>query len=269
MIHPSAVVEAGVELGDEVEIGAFSYLQSGARVGAGSKIGPHVTVFGCAEIGERCQLHAGAVVGDLPQDLGYDGADSGVEIGDECRIREGVTVNRGTRAGTLTKVGARCMLMANSHVGHNVNLGESVIAANGVAFGGYAEIGDRAFFGGNAMVHQFCKVGRLAMIAGFSVIVSDVPPFLMTRNLTSGVIGLNSVGLRRAGVSAEDRVALKRAFQLLYRSKLNRAQALERIRGDASSDLVEELCGFVEASERGIAKYIGRDASLQYRTDAS
>ncbi len=149
------------------------------------------------------------------------------------------------------------MLMANSHLAHNVRLGDGVILANGVLLAGYAEVGEKVVFGGAAMVHQFTRIGRLAMVSGLTVANYDVPPFCMTRVQTTRVMGLNSVGLRRAGVSSADRLELKRAFRLLYRSGLNVAQAVERIDVELDSDLTRELSTFVRASKRGISSYVG------------
>jgi UDP-N-acetylglucosamine acyltransferase len=254
-IHPTAVVEDGVDLGDGVTIGPFSYLQTGVTVGDGTEIGPHVTLLEFSTLGEACHLHAGAVVGDLPQDIAFGGEESYVSIGDRCQIRECVTIHRGTVPGSSTVVGNDCMLMACSHLGHNVQLGNEVILANGVLLAGHAQVGDQVFMGGNAMVHQFARVGRLAMISGATAAKKDVPPFCMTRAHTAGVMGLNNVGLRRAGVASKDRLELKRALKLLYRSGLNVSQALERIDAETDGDLVAEFAAFVRASERGICSW--------------
>ena len=257
-IHPSAVVEPGARLDSGVVVGPFCYVQSEVEIGAGTELISHVTVLAHASIGSDCRLHSGSVVADLPQDVAFSGEVSYVRIGDRCRIREGVTIHRGTESGSSTLVGDDCMLMANSHLAHNVRLGNGVMMANGVLLAGHADIGDGVFFGGAAMVHQFARVGRLAMVSGFTAAKKDVPPFCMTRAQTAGVMGLNAVGLRRAGVSSVDRLQLKRAFRLLYRSGLNASQALQRIEADLDSDLVRELIEFVRSSERGIAAYVGR-----------
>jgi UDP-N-acetylglucosamine acyltransferase len=259
-IHPSAVVEEGVVLGEGVVIGPLSYVEAGVSIGAGTKLGPHVTVLRHSKIGEKCSLHSGAVVGDLPQDLAFGGDESYVEVGDRCQIRECVTIHRGTTPGSTTRVGDDCMLMACSHLAHNVQLGNSVILANGVLLAGHAQVGDHVFMGGNAMVHQFARVGRLAMISGATAAKKDVPPFCMTRAHTAGLMGLNTVGLRRASVGSRDRLALKRALKLLYRSGLNVSQALERIDQEAEGDLVAELADFVRSSERGICSWAASEA---------
>lgn len=257
-VHPSSVVDAAARLGAGVVIGPFCRVGPGVVLGARARLDSHVAILGETRVGEDCHLHAGAVVGDRPQDLAYDGAESSVEIGARCEIREGVTIHRGTKAGSATRVGDDCLLMANSHLAHNVRLGDGVIVANGALLAGYVEIGDGAFVSGNCLIHQFVRVGRLAMLSGGTAAKRDVPPFMMTRELSSAVMGLNVVGLSRAGVAAEERCALKRAFKLLYRSGLNISQALERIEREIDSELVGELCEFVRRSERGVAGYAGR-----------
>jgi UDP-N-acetylglucosamine acyltransferase len=240
-IHPTAIVE------------------DGAVIGEGCEIGPHAVVFGCVTVGAGCRVHAGAVLGDEPQDLSYRGGRSFVRIGARCVIREHVTIHRGTKEGTATEVGDDCFLMANSHLGHNVRLGRRVIVANGALLAGYVEVGDMAFISGNAVIHQFCRIGRLAMISGGAGISKDVPPFCTARGVMANrVAGLNVVGLRRAGMPPAERAALRKAAALLYGSGLNTTQALERIRSSFTEAPVAELCAFVAASRRGICG-IARD----------
>jgi UDP-N-acetylglucosamine acyltransferase len=255
-IHPTAIVEPDAVLGSGVTIGPMSYVQSGAVIGAGTTLGPHVTVLGHTTVGKRCRIHAGTVLGDLPQDLSFEGVESFVRIGDDCWIREHVTVHRGTEEGSVTEIGNECLLMATSHVAHNCRVGERVILANGVALGGRVEVGDGVFAGGGSMVHQFCRVGRLAMLSGLTAVKRDVPPFMMTRTQTTCVMSLNTVGLRRAGISAEERRELKKAFRLLYRSGLNVSQAVERM-GELEGECARELVEFIGDSRRGISAWIG------------
>jgi len=210
------------------------------------------------------------VLGDLPQDQAYTGADSRVRIGDCCVIRECVTIHRGTKEGTVTEVGDGCLLMACSHVGHNAQLGRRVTLANGALLAGYSEIGDQAFISGNCLVHQFTRIGRLAMMAGGSATQMDIPPFCSTRVLSANTVAsLNVVGLRRAGMSSLDRKALKRAFDLLYRTGLSVPAALSAIERQATSSAELELCAFVRTSQRGICKFF-RDAPppAEEETDA-
>jgi UDP-N-acetylglucosamine acyltransferase len=261
-IHPTAVVSRNARLGTGVVVGPFCVVDDAVEIGAGTILGPHVTVLPFTTLGSGCRVHAGAVLGDLPQDQAYQsGTVSGVRIGDRCVIRECATIHRGTKPGTLTEIGDECLLMACSHVGHNARLGRNVTLANGALLAGYTDIGDRAFISGNCLVHQFTRVGTLAMMAGGSAVQMDVPPYCITRTLaTNTVINLNVIGLRRAGMSAADRSDLKQAFAILYRSGLGVSDAVSRIeREGPQTDAVHELCRFIRGSQRGICKFF-RDA---------
>jgi UDP-N-acetylglucosamine acyltransferase len=198
------------------------------------------------------------VLGDWPQDLGFKNEISFVKIGRNCVIREGVTIHRGTKAGTTTVVGDSCFLMANCHLGHNVQLGHHVIVVNGVLLGGYVEVGDGAFIGGNALVHQFTRVGRLVMLGGGSGSNKDVPPFCMTHGVMLNTIsGLNLVGLRRAGLGPDERLQIKHAFDLLYRSGLNVSQAVAALKKEFTTGPASEWAPFIESSKRGICPFGG------------
>ena len=234
-IHPTAVIEAGAKLADDVVVG------------------PHAVIYRHVTLGPGCVVHAGAVLGDTPQDMAFGGEDSFVVIGAGCVIREHVTIHRGTKPGTTTEVGDGCFLMAGSHLAHNVKLGRKVIVANGAMLGGYAEVGDQAFLSGNAMAHQFVRIGRLAMLGGGVGVSRDVPPFCILRsNSLNRVTALNVVGMRRAGFSAEVRLEIQRAFRVLYRSGLNVPQALARLQAEFPSGPGREMHDFVAASRRGI-----------------
>lgn len=255
-IHATAVVDSGAVLGKNVSIGPFACVEKDTVIGDGVVIGPHAVIFPHTTIGEGCRIHAGAVIGDLPQDLAYKDAVSYVKLGARCMIREGVTIHRGTKPGTVTEIGDECFLMANSHFAHNVKLGRSVIVVTGALCAGYAEIGDRAFVSGNCAIHQFVRIGRLAMLGGISAVSKDVPPFFTTRPLTaSTILSCNVVGMRRAGMSADERMQVRKAFALLYRSGLNISQALQQIRSTFNSGPALEICDFVEKSKRGICGY--------------
>jgi len=254
-IHPTAVVEPGAELGVEVHVGPFSWIQSGSRIGDHCRIGPQVSIFGSTTLGAHCRVHAGAVLGDLPQDTAFDGGVSFLRIGDRCHIREGATLHCGTREGSATKVGDDCFLMAFSHVGHNVRLGNGVTVANGVLLAGYVDVGDRAFISGNCAVHQFVHIGRLAMLGGGCGASKDVPPFCTVHPISlNQLAGLNTVGLRRAGFNSDQRMEIKRIYTTLFRSGLSMLQAVERIRAEFSGDIAAEIADFVASSERGICR---------------
>jgi UDP-N-acetylglucosamine acyltransferase len=246
-IHPTAVIEDGAEIGE------------------GAEIGPHVTIYRHVTLGPNCRIHAGAVLGDIPQDLAFNNVESHVRIGANCVIREHATIHRGTKPDTSTIVGDGCYLMTNSHLAHNVRLGSRVIVASGALLAGYVEVGDLAFISGNSVVHQFVRIGKLAMLSGLSGIGKDIPPFCTTRGAEPNQVGgLNVVGMRRAGMGPAQRTEVKRAFKLLYRSGLNVTQALEAIRGEFRTGPALEMCDFIEASVRGICRMAETDDEESY-----
>lgn len=263
-IHPTAVVDPGAVVGAHVTIGPFAFIDRDTQIGDGCVIGPHSVVLRYTSLGGNCRVHACAVLGDLPQDLAFKDEPSFVKIGSNCVFREGVTVHRGTKPGTSTVVADNCYLMANSHLAHNVQLGNNVILANGVLLAGYVEVGDRAFISGNVVVHQFCRIGRLVMVQGLGGASKDVPPFCVVPGLQGNVvIGLNVVGMRRAGLSPQARLEVKRAFAMLYRSGLNVSQAIERMRNEFKQGPALEFCEFIEGSKRGICAYAGGQEELE------
>jgi UDP-N-acetylglucosamine acyltransferase len=256
-IHPTSAIEPGAKIGANVSIGPFCYIRHDVEIGDNCILDAHVTLLPYTSIGRDCHLHSHVVLGDLPQDLAFKDEPSYVRIGDNCTIREGVTIHRGTKAGTSTTVGNNCLLMAYSHLAHNVRLGNDIIVANGALLAGYVQVGDRAFISGNCLVHQFVSIGRLVMMAGGSAAQKDIPPFCMTRSTTlNKVMGLNTVGLRRAGFTSEQRLTLKRAFKILYQSNLLIPEALIKLETEFDSELVREICDFIKHSQRGIAGYV-------------
>ena len=255
MIHPTAIVEPGAQLGTDVQIGPFAYVAATARLGDGCVLAPHAVVLDHVTLGARCTIHAGAVIGGLPQDLSFKNEPSYVVVGDDCVFRESVTINRGTKPGTATRLGNHVYLMANAHVAHNCEVGDHVVMANTVALAGYVVVGERCFFGGNSGVHQFCHIGRLAMVGACSLVSKDLPPFCITASsANSRVAGLNVVGLRRAGFTAAQRAQIKHAFRVVYRSGLNVAQAKERLRAEAGDPFAVEFADFLDHAKRGICR---------------
>ena len=253
-IHPQAFVDPKAELGTDVSVGAFAFIGAHTTIGDGCRIDPHAVIHPYTRLGRGCAVHAAAVLGDRPQDLAFDGDTvSYVEIGEECVFREGVTVHRGTKPDTVTRIGNRCFLMANSHVAHNCQLGDDVIFANGVLLGGYVEIGDRAFLSGNVVVHQFCRVGALAMLSGLSAASKDVPPYCILENSeTNRLAGLNVVGMRRAGLTPDQRADVKRVFQLLFRREVNLRDAIEESATQFPNGPAAVMWQFAQASKRGV-----------------
>jgi UDP-N-acetylglucosamine acyltransferase len=196
-------------------------------------------------------FHAGCVIGDAPQDLKYRGEPTEVTIGDDNVFREHVTVHRSTKVPDQTRVGSNNFLMANCHIGHNVTVGDRVIIGNGALLAGHAVIEDRAFISGNGLVHQFVRVGTLSLIQGGAAISKDLPPFTVARAY-NGICGLNVVGLRRAGLSSEDRLELRRLYQHLFRSGLRLGEALAAAGIEFSREPSRRLLAFVVQSKRGI-----------------
>ena len=255
MIHPSAIVEPGAQLGTDVQIGPCAYVAATARLGDGCVLGPHAVVLEHTTLGARCKVHAGAVIGDLPQDLSFKNEPSYVVVGDDCVFREGVTIHRGTKPGTTTRIGNHVFMMANSHAAHNCEVGDHVVMANGALLAGYVVVGERAFIGGGAGIHQFCHVGRLAMVAACCMISKDLPPFCTSLSAeNSRVGGLNVVGLRRNGFDAAQRAQIKQAFNLVYRAGLNVAQAKARLRAETGNPFAAEFADFLDHAKRGICR---------------
>ncbi|RME93503.1 MAG: acyl-ACP--UDP-N-acetylglucosamine O-acyltransferase, partial [Verrucomicrobia bacterium] len=213
-IHPTAIIDPRAEVHPEATVGPYAVIEAGVRLGAGCVVGPGVHLAGWTEIGPRNRFHAGSVIGEAPQDLKYRGEPTRLIIGADNIFREHVTVHRSNTPEEPTVIGSGCFLMAGSHVGHNCRLGDRVILANGALLGGHVEVQDGAFISGNCVVHQFVRVGRLAMMQGGSAISLDLPPATIARGDNS-VSGLNVVGLRRAGVDAATRTELRRLFRVL------------------------------------------------------
>src|SRR5919108_6171725 len=198
MIHPTAIIHPAAHLDPTVSIGPYAVIDENVVVGPGCRIGPHVHLTGRTTIGANNWFHSGCVIGDAPQDLKYRGEPTRLRIGDDNVFREHVTVHRSTNEAEETKVGARNYLMALSHVGHNVQVGDQVIIANGAMLGGHSVVQDRAFISGNCLVHQWVRVGTLALMQGGSAISKDLPPYTVARG-DNAICGLNIIGLRRAG----------------------------------------------------------------------
>lgn len=252
-VHDTALLDASVELGDGVEIGPYAVIGPNVRIGTGTQVGPHVVIERDTHIGEDCRVHAGAVLGGDPQDLKYGGEAALLVVGDRTVVRECATLNRGTSSRGRTEVGADCLLMAYSHVAHDCQLGHHVVIANAVNMGGHCIIGDWAIVGGMTPIHQFVHVGAHAFVGGQSAVRKDVPPFVKASGNPLRLFGLNSVGLQRRGFSHEERIALRRAYRMLFQSKSNLRDAVQAARAEYGSyEHVETLLAFIENSERGV-----------------
>jgi UDP-N-acetylglucosamine acyltransferase len=257
VIHPTAVIHPSARLDPTVEVGPFVVIEAGVQIGPGCRLGPHGYFLGETIIGARNRFFAGCVIGEAPQDLKYDGAPTGLRIGNDNVFREHVTVHRATKPGEETRLGSHNYLMAHCHIAHNSTVGDHVIIANGVLLGGYAWIGDRAFLSGNCLVHQFVRVGALALMQGGSAISKDLPPYTVARG-GNGMCGLNTVGLRRAGLSAAVRLELKQLYHLLFRGGAARREAIAEARQRFTSEPARNVIEFVATARRGLCTDTGR-----------
>src|SRR5688572_17131902 len=252
-IHPTAVIDESAEVGPDVAIGPYAVIGPNVRIGAGTTIAPHVHIMRDTTLGEGCSIHHGAAIGGDPQDLKYGGEQTELIIGDRTVVREFVTLNRGTHANGRTQIGSDCLIMAYTHVAHDCIIGDKVVLANAVNMGGHVTIEDHVIVGGMTAVHQFARIGRHAFVGGMSAVLKDVAPYVKAAENPIKLFGLNSVGLQRRGFSDETRLAIKRAFRLLFRSSLNITQAIEQARAELpDSPELRHFLEFIETSERGV-----------------
>ncbi|HEX8097857.1 MAG TPA: acyl-ACP--UDP-N-acetylglucosamine O-acyltransferase [Pyrinomonadaceae bacterium] len=249
-IHPTAVVGPSAHLSPGVRVGPYAVIEDEVTVGPECEIGAHAVIKRFTRLGSRNRVFEHATLGGEPQDVKFRGERSGLVIGDDNLIREYVTIHRASGGGEVTRVGSRNFLMVGVHVGHNCAVGDDNIFANGVALAGHIPVEDHVFLSSNVGAHQFTRFGRYAMVGGKSKIVQDVLPFFTTDGNPARVRGLNSVGLRRAGFTPEQRRALKAAYRLLFRSGLPRREALERM-ARLGDENVAHLVEFIAASRRG------------------
>lgn len=254
-ISELAVVSKKARIADNAEIGPFAIIEDDVEIGPGVKIWPHAYICSGTQIGEGSQIHMGAVLGNLPQDLTFDvSKKTFLKIGKRNIIREYATIHRAAKEGMATIVGDDCYLMAVSHIGHDCHIGNSVILANAALLAGHVSIGDNSFISGNVVVHQFCRIGSYVIVGGFSGVNKDVPPYMLIRG-PSVVRGVNLVGLRRAKFPRETIHKIQEAFKFLFHSDLNTAQAIEEIKKMGPSKELEHLIEFISSSKRGICKY--------------
>jgi UDP-N-acetylglucosamine acyltransferase len=251
-IHPTAVIDPSANLGTGVEIGPYAVVGEGVMIGAGTVIHAHVVIHPGVRLGTQNTVHSGAILAGLPQDLGFKKETASfVEIGDRNTIREHVTIHRGSKENSVTRIGNDCFLMAGAHLGHDVQLGDRVILANNCLLGGFSVIEDRVFMGGGSVLHQHTRIGRLAMIQGISGFGKDVPPFTIGARVNE-IAGLNVVGMRRAGFDAVTRSEIKAAYKLIFRSGQNIRQALAAARERTWGVEATSFFAFIESAKRGI-----------------
>jgi len=252
-IDPAARIAPDVELGPDVEVGPGAIIEGPSRIGRGTRILAHAYIGPHTTMGENNLVAFGAIIGYEPQDYAFKGRESYTIIGDHNLIREYVTIHRGTKPGSATRVGSHNFLMALSHLAHNAVVGDRVIVVNGALVGGYVELADQAYISGHCVIHQFCRVGRLALMRGGSRTSRDVPPFSIIDG-DHTVRGLNLVGLKRAGFTAQQISALQQAFRLIFWRRGNLSLALERVAAEVpQTPEVIHLLEFIRASTRGIA----------------
>jgi UDP-N-acetylglucosamine acyltransferase len=252
-IHPTAIVDVTARIADDVEVGPFSIVGPQVTIGEKTIVQSHVVMEGEVEVGAGNLIGHGAVIGGPPQDVSFSPErKTKVEIGNGNIIREYCTIHRGTAEGSSTKIGDKNFLMAGAHIGHNCEIGSNVVIANNCLLAGFVRVDDGAFLGGGSTFHQFMHIGRLVMVQGSSAFGKDLPPFVIAAE-RNAVFGINVVGLRRAGFSAKDREQIKAAFKLVYLSRLNIGQALEKAATMKFDPPAREFLDFVaNAKKRSI-----------------
>lgn len=257
-IHPTAIIHPNARIASGVTVGAYSVVDSDVELAEGCVVGPHVHITGHTKIGIGNQFHSGCVIGDAPQDFKYRDEPTRLEIGSQNVFREHVTIHRSNRMEEVTSIGNENYFMAGSHVGHNGRVGSRNTLANGALLAGHVIVQDQTFISGHCLVHQFCRVGRLAMMQGGSAISKDLPPFCIARG-DNHICGVNTVGMRRAGISPTDRLLLRRCYHLLFRSGVRlQIGADELMREFPGNALVEELVLFAKSARRGICGDISK-----------
>jgi len=253
-IHQFAVIHPDAKIGENVKIGPFVTIDANVEIGDGTVIDSGAVVRNGARIGKNCHIHSNAVVGDIPQDLKFQGEDTVAIIGDGTVIREFVTIHRGTASRGKTVVGDNCLIMAYCHVAHDCVVGNHVIMSNAAQLAGEVEVADWAIIGGGALVHQFTHIGCHVMIQGGALVNKDIPPFSMVARYPIAYEGINRVGLHRRGYSSEQIDAIADVYRTIYDSGLNVTQALEEAAKLPASPERDEVIEFVRQSKRGIVR---------------
>lgn len=260
MIHPTAIIDPGAELGKDVSVGPYAIVGPKVTLGDGTTIGSHAVVESHARIGRNCRISSYASIAAPPQDLKFKGEETWVEIGDETIVREFATINRGTVTGHgVTRVGSHCMIMAYVHIAHDCTVGNRVIMANAATLAGHIDIEDGAFIGGLSAIHQFVRVGTLAIVGGMSGVAQDVPPYVKAVASRQGrnrsLFGLNVIGLQRAGMDASTIATLKKAYRAIFLSKLPMKEAVDQAEAAIEpTPEVARLIAFIRESQRGVLR---------------
>jgi UDP-N-acetylglucosamine acyltransferase len=255
-IHPTAIVEKGAEIDPTCEVGPYAVIGPKVKMGARNVVGAHAVIDGDTTFGEGNRVFPHACIGQIPQDLKFRGEQTRIVIGDRNMFREFTTVHLGTEGGGgVTRLGSKILMMANSHVAHDVQVGDGCILANSVALAGHVVLEDHVIVGGLSGVHQFTRIGRLAFISGGAVVVMDVPPYCTAQGDRAELQGLNTVGLSRAGFTEEQIARIKRAYKAIFRSKLGLREAISQVRAEhGAHPEIAHFLTFLEGSERGITR---------------
>ena len=255
-IHSTAIVSAEAAIGEGVRIGPYVVVDGPVSVGPDCVLGPHVHLIGPLVLGRANQIGTGTVIGSDPQHLSYKGQPSRTEVGDFNTFREHVTVHRGSHVEGygVTRIGSHNYFMAASHVGHDSRVGNHCVLANAVLMGGHCELQDHVFMGGSSAMHQFVRMGRLSLLTGLEGAGKDVVPFITVKNRYT-VLGVNSIGMRRAGISTPDIMVVRKAFRILYRSDHMLKQAVDLLATEMNDHpLVAEMVQFIRESKRGVMR---------------
>ena len=252
-MHKTAIISPKSKIDSNVDIGPFSIIEDNVSIKKNCKIHSHVVIKSGTSIGENCEIFSGSILGEIPQDLKYNGEDTKLEIGDNNIIREYTTIHKGTIDKVTTKIGNNCMLMAYSHVAHDSTIKNNVILSNSVQVGGHVYIDDFAIIGGATPIHQFCKIGKHSFVGGGYRVVQDVPPFIKAMGEPLKYLGINSIGLARNNFSSKEILKIKKAYKILYRSEYNIPQAVSILREEYSNNRgINEIIKFIDKSARGI-----------------
>src|SRR6266446_5790534 len=254
VIAPTARVDPQARIGEDARIGEYCVIESDVVIGAGCRLEPYVYVKRWTTLGEANEISAGTVLGTDPLDKTFKGERSYLRIGNRNKIREHYTISRGTRPESATEIGDDNYIMTSGHIAHNCRIGSGTVICSCALVAGYVEVEDGAFISGGVVIHQYSKIGALAMIGGNTRVNLDVPPYMLCSDFNAAVKGLNVVGLKRAGFRHSDITPLKKAYQILFRSRLKLEEALLRIEADCPTEHTTHLVEFIRRSERGICR---------------
>ena len=254
-IHPTAIIHPGAEIGKDVKIGPYTVVGEHIKIDDGTEIGSHVVIEGWTEIGKDCRIFQFSSIGSPPQDLTYTGEETRVKIGNQNIIREYTTIHRGTKkGGGETVVGSHNYIMAYVHIAHDCKIGSHIIMANAATLGGHIKVEDFAVIGGLTGIHQFVRVGRYAMVGACSAVSLDVPPYVSAVGNRASLYGLNTIGLKRHGFNKKQISNLKKAYNILFRSRLSLKEAVVKIEEMSDSEDIKMMVEFIKGSKRGICR---------------